>query len=100
MDDHYVSQTYLSGFTNSAGYLIPYYKSGQVVLGKPKLPKSVCYEIDGDSNEYFDDPRILDRYLPQFENSWNLNVQRLREHVLDDITKYQIAGYIAFLRSL
>jgi len=99
MDDHYVSQTYLGSFTNSEGYLIPYYKSANAVLGNPKPPKSVCYEVDGDSNKYFDDPRILDSYLPQFENPWTWNVERLREHVLDDIMKYQIAGYIAFLRT-
>ncbi len=99
MNDHYVSQTYLGNFTNSDGYLIPYYKADYSILGSPKLPKSVCYEIDGDSNKYFDDPRILDSYLPQFENPWERNVEALREHVLDDVIKYQIAGYVAFLRA-
>ena len=84
MKDHYVSQTYLRGFTNADGYLIPYYKSEYSVLGVPKLPKTVCYEIDGDSNKYFDNPRILDSYLPVFENPWKNNINALRNHVIDD----------------
>jgi len=99
MNDHFVSQTYLSAFTNTDGYLIPYYKANHVILGSPKLPKSVCYEVDGDSNEYFGNPRVLDSYLPQFENHWKYNVELLRQHILDDIAKYQMAGYIAFLRA-
>ncbi len=99
MKDHYVSQTYLLGFTNADGYLIPYYKSEYSVLGVPILPKTVCYEIDGDSNKYFDNPRILDSYLPVFENPWKNNINALRNHVIDDVIKHQIAGYIAFLRA-
>lgn len=99
MKDHYVSQTYLTGFTDAQGYLIPYYKSEHTVVRNPAVPKSVCYEIDGDSNKYFDDPRILDSYLPQFENYWADNIQTLRRLRIDDICKYQIAGYVAFLRA-
>ena len=99
MDDHFVSQTYLSGFTNADGFLVPYYKSKHAILGTPKLPKSVCYEVNGDSNKYFDNPRILDSYLPQFENPWKQNVELVRQHVLDDVVKYQMAGYVAFLRA-
>ncbi|MBE3144358.1 MAG: DUF4238 domain-containing protein [Planctomycetes bacterium] len=98
MNDHYVSQTYLGNFTNSDGYLIPYYKADYAVLGSPKLPKAVCYEVDGDSNKYFEDPRILDLYLQQFENPWKHNIESIREHALDSVMKYQIAGYVAFLR--
>jgi hypothetical protein len=89
----------LRSFTNSEGYLIPYYKADHAIIGKPKLPKTVCYEVDGDSNKYFSDPRVLDSYLPQFENPWQQNVQALRRQSLDDIVKYQIAGYVAFSRT-
>lgn len=99
MNDHYVAQTYLEAFVNAEGMLIPYYKAKSVVLGKPKTPKAVCFEIDGDTNKYFTDPRILDKYLPQFENPWKKNVQALRDRFLDGMVKYQISGYVAFLRS-
>ena len=99
MDDHYVSQTFLRGFTNADGFLLPYYKGSPTPSGKATLPKSVCVESDGDSNKYFQDPRILDSYLPQFENPWKENVDRLRAHELDYVTKYQMSGYIAFLRA-
>jgi hypothetical protein len=99
MQDHYVAQTYLESFTDSNDKLIPYYKDKNIIMGKPKSPKVVCYEIDGDTNKYFDNPRIIDSYLPQFENSWKNNVQALKNHSVDGIIKYQISGYIAFLRS-
>lgn len=98
MKDHYVAQTYLEAFTNSKGLLIPYYKRRNIVIGKAKSPKAVCYEINGDANKYFNDIRILDKYLPQFENFWKKNVEHLRQYYLDDIIKYQISGYLAFLR--
>jgi hypothetical protein len=97
--DHYVAQTYLEAFTNSNGLLVPYYKGKNTILGKPKSPKAVCFEIDGDTNKYLDDHRILDKYLPQFENSWKQNIKALRDRYLDATVKYQISGYVAFLRS-
>lgn len=99
MNDHYVAQTYLNSFTNSKGFLIPYYKADHSILGSPKRPKSVCYETNGDSNCYLDDSRFLEKYLPLFENHWKKNVEFLRQKILDDVMKFQIAGYIAFLRS-
>ena len=99
MKDHYVAQTYLEAFTNSEGMLSPYYKAKSVVLGKPKSLKAVCFEIDSDTNKYFSDPRIIDKYLPKFENPWKQNVQALRDRFLDGMVKYQISGYVAFLRS-
>lgn len=99
MDDHYVSQTYLKGFTNADGLLLPYYKGSPTPGGKATLPKSVCFESDGDSNKCFQDPRILDSYLPQFENPWKENVDHLRAHAIDYLAKYQMSGYIAFLRA-
>lgn len=94
-----MAQTYLEAFTNNDGMLIPYYKGKHVVLGNPKTPKAICFEIDGDTNKYFNDPRTLDSYLPLFENPWVQNVISLRDHFLDGMAKYQISGYVAFLRS-
>ena len=99
MKDHYVAQTYLEAFANPNGLLIPYYKRKSIIIGKAKSPKAVCYEINGDTNKYFSDLRILDKYLPQFENSWKKNIAYLREYYVDDMIKYQISGYLAFLRS-
>lgn len=97
--DHYVSQTYLRSFINEDGYLTPYYKHGEIVIGKPKSPKSVCKEEDGDLNSYFKDPRILDDYLKLFENDWTKHVSALGNLESDFDTKYGIAGYISFLRA-
>lgn len=99
MDDHFVSQTYLHGFTNAQGLLIPYKKRAQKVIGKPRSPASICYEVDGDSNPYFKDPRILDKILPKFEQLWASNVSRIEQGEMDPDLKWSIAGYLAFLKA-
>lgn len=98
-DDHFVAQTYLNQFADQDGYLIPYYKNGRVIVGKRKLPRQVCYETDGDSNSYFDNPRVLDQYLPHIENPWTKNISKLALGNVDVDCKYGIGAYIAFLRS-
>lgn len=98
-DDHFVAQTYLRGFADDEGFLTPYYKNGRVVIGKKKSPKQVCYETDGDSNTYFDNPRVLDEYLPHIENPWANNIAKLAAGDVDADCKYEIGAYIAFLRS-
>lgn len=98
-NDHYVSQTYLRHFANPNGDIVPYYKNAQVVVGKPKRPKSICFETEGDTNKYFQNPRLLDEFLPAFENPWNNNIASLENGFLDKNIKFELAGYIAFLRS-
>lgn len=98
-NDHFVAQTYLRHFTDEAGCLTPYYKNGHVITGKKKSPKQICYESDGDSNSYFDNPRILDEYLPHIENPWAENITKLASGDVDADCKYEIGAYIAFLRS-
>jgi len=97
--DHYVSQTYLRLFVGPKGNLVPYYKNTRAIVGKPKKPKSICFETEGDTNKYFEDTRLLDKFLPAFENSWKNNILKLERGVLDANKKYELAGYIAFLRS-
>jgi len=96
--DHYVSQTYLSNFSNEDGFLIPYYKGGFSTVGKRKSTSSVCFEIDGDVNNQFSDPRIVDGYLKLFENNWTSHVTALKNMDGSLDTKYGIAGYISFLQ--
>ena len=96
--DHYVSQTYLKHFTNSDGNIVPYYKNERVVTGKPKRPKSICFETEGDTNKYFENSRLLDDFLPAFENRWNHNIAELENGDLPANAKYELSGYIAFLR--
>jgi len=97
--DHYVSQTYLRLFVGPNGDLVPYYKNARVVIGKSQKPKSICFETEGDTNKYFQNPRLLDELLPVFENPWKNNIVRLENGFIDANTKFELAGYIAFLRS-
>jgi hypothetical protein len=97
--DHYIAQTYLKRFANTEGCLYPYRKRQKKIVGKAKLPKSICYEVDGDENPYFQNPRIIDEYLPHFENYWYDKINELEIGPIDLHTKYIISGYIAFLRT-
>ncbi|RJQ56615.1 MAG: DUF4238 domain-containing protein [Nitrospiraceae bacterium] len=99
MDDHYVAQTYLESFVGSDGFIVPYYKGMRTVVGNRKSPKAVCFEVNGDTNKYFNNPRILEEYLPLFENPWKQNVEALRDLYIDGVVKYEISGYISFLRT-
>lgn len=99
MDDHYVAQTYLESFVDFDGFIVPYYKGMRIVIGNRKSPKAVCFEVDGDTNQYFNNPRILEEYLPLFENPWKQNVETLRDHYIDGMVKYEISGYVSFLRT-
>ncbi len=97
--DHYVAQTYLKHFVNSEGHLYPYRKKQEKIIGKARLPKSICYEIDGDENPYFQNQRILDEYLPHFENYWYDKINKLEVGPIGLHSKFIISGYIAFLRT-
>lgn len=98
-DDHYVAQAYLRNFSNSDGLLIPYYKKGEVVVGKPKSPRSVCYQPEGNTNTYFPDKRILEDYLTPLENRWNDNLVKLEMGQCDPVCRMEISSYLAFLRT-
>ena len=49
--------------------------------------------------KYFNNPRILEKYLPLFENPWKQNVEALRDYYIDGMVKYEISGYVSFLRA-
>lgn len=98
-EDHYVAQTYLKFFSNQENKLIPYYKNKHVIIGKAKSTKSICKETNGDTSKYLEDPRFLDKYLPNFENNWKSNIQSLMNNTISSKIKYEISGYLAYLRS-
>lgn len=98
-DDHYVAQTYLRRFVGPDGKLVPYYKNGHVIVGKSKVPKAICFESGGNTNKYFPNQRLVEDFLPAFENSWNNNIEKLESGILDANMKFEISGYIAYLRT-
>ena len=98
-DDHYVSQAYLRGFVGPTGDIVPYYKDAQVIVGRPKKPKSICFETEGDRCKYLPEPRAVDRFLPVFENRWKSNVAEVKNRRLDPNVRLELCGYIAYLRT-
>lgn len=98
--DHYVAQTFLRQFTNKEGKLFPYRKDAeQRVVGKPKPPVSFCYQPDGDQNEFFNDPRVLAKYLTPIENNWSDMVDQIESLNFDFNTRFLVSRYLAYLSS-
>ncbi len=96
-NDHFVAQTYLKHFGDSArgGMLHAYRKSD----GKefPCWPKDVCHEWDGDLNPALRDPQLLGQFRGIFEPHWNGSVESLLQQKLSPTDKWVIAGFMANL---
>jgi len=97
--DHYVAKTYLNQFTGEDGKLTPYYKKATKTVGKRKHPTEVCKASDGDTNQYFKDPRAMDGYLTRIENSWHSIIQSIENRNFNADDKYLVSAYIAYLRN-
>jgi len=100
-DDHYVSQTYLKQFIDlsNPGYLNVYRKA-YPTKSKPRTPRSICYEPDGDSNPYFPmNPRILDDFLKLIEPQWEKIITEIENEDFNFNNKLLISLYVAYLRS-
>lgn len=99
--DHYVSQTYLKRFGDTAkgGMLNAYRKSdgGQF----PCWPRDVCTEWDGDLNpEWFPDRSgALGELRNVFEPLWTPSVQSIQDRQVADEQKYAIALMVSNLMS-
>ncbi len=99
--DHYVAQTYLKGFglTSNRDFINIVRKSN--LSRHNAIPiKSICYEVDWSSNEYFaDNPRAVEDFLKLVEPKWADCVRSISANTYDATTKHLIAGYLAYLRA-
>ncbi len=99
--DHYVAQTYLRGFglTDNPELVNVVRKSN--LSRQDAIPvKSICYEVDWSSNEYFpENPRAVEDFLKLFEPKWGDCVRSVSADVYNATTKYLMAGYLAYLRA-
>jgi hypothetical protein len=98
--DHYVAQTYLRYFGESAekgfrlqGYAKP---SGKVF---PCYPQDVCQEWNGDLNpEFFvDHPGVRGEFRKIFEPLWNSVLTSLHNGEMDSSERFVMAGMAATL---
>jgi len=96
--DHYVAKTYLKSFTDE-NLFYPYRKAvPRKIIGKQISPSAVCHQLNGDINQYLDDPEYLKKALPLMENNWARIVNELESGPISVQDKAILAGYLAVLR--
>ncbi len=98
--DHYVAQTYLKGFgLAEKSDLVNVVRKSNLSRQGAIPVKSICYEIDWSSNEYFpENPRVVEDFLKLFEPKWADCVCSVSADTYNETTKYLMAGYLAYLR--
>jgi hypothetical protein len=95
-NDHYVARTYLRHFADSGGMLHIYWKADGKY--RPRSPKSVCHEWDGDLiRDFVKDEQMLGKYRAIFEPRWNDAITDLGNGICDAAVKMAVAGYWANL---
>jgi hypothetical protein len=99
--DHYVAQTYLRGFgLVEKPDLVSVVRKSNLSRQDAISVKSICYEIDWSSNEYFtENPRAVEDFLKLFEPKWADCVRSVYADTYNATTKYLMAGYLAYLRA-
>lgn len=98
--DHYVSQVHLANFTDtgsSDGRLFGIKKNDLSVFRC--RTKDVCRTSDGSTNQYLEEPRIIEEFLRTIEPVYNKSVNALIDGAPTPNDIYAIAGFIAYVNS-
>ena len=94
--DHYVPQVHLRGFTDPAdGRLHAFRKPGGEHLRC--RTQDVCRDPDWSTNEYLNDPRIVETLLREIEPRYGAAVENLAQATLRPEDILAIAGFAAFV---
>jgi len=94
--DHYIAQTYLKHFGDSAagGMLHAHRKADGSNFDC--WPKDVCHEWDGDLNSVIADrPELLGDYRKIFEKQWNPSITNILAGQISANDKFVVAAYMA-----
>lgn len=60
---------------------------------------SVCRIEDGSTNEYLQEPRVVEEFLKSVEPKYNEAVDRLTTSAFDSTSLYALSGFIAYITS-
>lgn len=95
--DHFVSQVHLKNFYTDRGRLVGVKKDDL----KKFYAKSedVCRRIDGNTNGYLTEPRVIEEFLKRIEPNYNMALDAIRRREIDAETVYVIAGFVAYVMS-
>lgn len=95
--DHFVSQVHLKRFGSSelSGRLYAIRKSDQKYM-EPHS-EDVCRIPDGSTNEYLNEPRVVEDFLRLIEPKYNRSVEKFRSGEIDEEAIFTIAGFVSYV---
>lgn len=94
--DHYVSQVHFKPFR---------LKKKLFTISKQTLrydlcsPRSICRFPEGNTNNYLEDPRAIERFLVPIENNYGSAIESILNRKIDNKVIFTIAGWIASVYS-
>ena len=96
-NDHYVSQTHLRGWQDDDELLNAVRKSDLGTF-RPKTDR-VCGSIDGNTNDYLNDPRAVEDIIRPIECGYARAVETVQLSPDDAESILVLAGWIAYVRT-
>lgn len=97
--DHYIPQVYLRQFNtiNGVDGFTGIKKSNGEIF--PTKSKDVCRIESFNTNEYFDEPRLIEDFLKTIEPKVNDSINKINNQNIDYECIYAISGLIAYINS-
>lgn len=98
--DHYVSQVHLRNFysTDFDKKLMHAFRKSDGATFTPKS-QDVCRLDEGNTNQYLEDPRLVETFLKDVEPYYNRSVDSLRKGEIDGDVAFAISGFVAYVAS-
>ena len=95
--DHYVSQVHLKKFYSSVlGNRMYAIRKSDLQVFTPRS-EDVCRILDGSTNAYLRENRLVEEFLKTIEPNYNLALHKLATRDIDAVCIYTIAGFVAYV---
>jgi Protein of unknown function (DUF4238) len=95
--DHYVSQVHLKKFYSPMlGNRMYAMRKSDLKVFTPRS-EDVCRILDGSTNAYLRENRLIEEFLKTVEPNYNLALHKLATRDIDAVCIYTIAGFVAYV---
>ena len=96
--DHFVPQVHLRNFYSPTLRRLYAIRKSDLGYFTPGAG-AVCGVVQGNTNPYLADERIIERFLENIEPKYDTALSKLRENNIDQEAIFVIAGYVAYVES-
>lgn len=97
--DHFIPQVYLRGFYSpELGERLHALRKSDMMYFTPGA-KAVCAVVDGSSNAYIRENRLIEEFLKSVEPNYPKALETLKHGKISQKTIYTVAGFVAFVSS-